>query len=152
MNLPQRFPYRAKWTTVVWSAIFFGLGTAVIAHESAHRVGSGAVLLWMLTLLSAPYTVVGLVLVFRRISLPCATLEIGPDGIVLPYGFLHPKRKRIIYMDIRVIHEERVRGWIFLVLHATTDFGRIAASLLPDEDAYTVVTSIVFGRPNLIQE
>ena len=150
MDLPQRFPDRAKWPTVVWSAIFFGLGTSVIAHASAHRVGWGAVLLWMLTLLSAPYTVVGLVLVFRRIALPCATLEIGQDGIVLPYGFLRRKSERVIYRDIRAVHEERVRGRTFLVLHATTDSGRIAASLLPNEDAYTVVTSILFGKPNLI--
>jgi hypothetical protein len=121
----------------------------MIAHEASHRLGWGAVLLWTVSLLSALYTLMALIPVFRRMAGSCPILELGKEALILPYGFLHKKTKKIGYADIRAVHEEKAHGQRVLVLHASRDYGRITASLLPDEDAYASVKRFLSGKANL---
>ena len=152
MDLPQRFPYRGRWPNVLWPSVFFGFGTAVIVNEAIHRVGWGAVLLWLVAFFSMLYTLMALLPVFRWMALSCPILELGNDGVILPHGFLHRKTKAIVYGDIRAVREERSRGQRVLILHTSTDFGRITASLLPDDDAYATVKKLLFKKANSLEK
>ncbi|HSY18632.1 MAG TPA: hypothetical protein VK815_09875 [Candidatus Acidoferrales bacterium] len=76
-------------------------------------------------------------------------LELSSDSIVLPYGFFHRKSKHIGYANIRAITEEKRYGQTVLIIHASTDYGKIAASLLSDTETYTAVKNFLFTKANL---
>lgn len=91
-----------------------------------------------LSALGAGFVVLAALLTVRRLSTE-AVLELGPEALLLPHGFLQRRIERIPYADLAEVSEVRVSGQTLLQLTTRRRRFTISASLLPDRPSYEAV-------------
>lgn len=158
MELPSRYPYNPKWQVILACAVFFGVGSALMAYKAAHNtVGliingiitlgpSGAtVFYWLIAALGASFVFLALLLTVRRIASP-QVLEVGVDALLLPHGRFQRQTSRIAYADIQGVSEVKVSGQTFLYVIAGGLRYTITASLFADIGTYTAVRDFLVSH------
>jgi hypothetical protein len=137
MHLPRRYSYDPQWRLIVFvlvaSAALLGL---VAIQWVSFRVGIA---------LGGALMVLALLLIVRRLALR-RFVELGPDALSLPTGFLQSHTTRIPYSDI-------TRAWeiglpLTVVLCIATDERRfdIPSTLLPDTESYVALRDFIFHQ------
>lgn len=146
MPLPTSFPYRVRWRAFVLLLGVAGGGTVILTRDALHATGGASIVSWLMAGVLLSITAVILGFFVRRFAFPPPMLELQHDRLVLPSGFLHRKRTTILYADLREVFEEKFQGRTALIVHGTTDAGRINAALLPNNQAYQVVKAFLYDQ------
>jgi hypothetical protein len=145
MNLPSRFSYNGRWHTAIAIALFFSACLAAVVTQAVHAAKWSAAYLWSVAALGGFLATISWLSILRRIFFP-REVAFDREGIQFPYGFLQIRLKRINYSDIHSVVEANIQGQKSVVFSTLKDYGRISASLLPDDETYRLIKAFLFTR------
>ena len=164
MSAEQVYPYRAKPTTMILGAVFFGAAGALMLHQA--QTNTRALLInglirldpseatvfyyvfGVLGLLFVPLAIFSLYASFTKKP----TLTLGPSSITVPPGALKGQTRTVAYADIQAIQHNKVNRQEFLKI--TPRGGKtitIAASLLPSKAVCATIRGELAARAKAAQ-
>lgn len=125
-----QYPYNLPWSVILWRLICVA---AVVCL---------ALLDWIplsITLgLSSFFLLLVLLLLIRRLILP-RQIELSPNALVLPTGFLHIRTAIIPYEEIESLSESRWAFGIVLYIHTDRRRYEIPCGFPIEPEAYVAV-------------
>jgi hypothetical protein len=137
VEIPQQYPYRGRDPVILFTGAFFGVGAFVLARQAELRTAGEVIPLWIMSVLCWLFALIVLHPFIWWFGVSVPTLQLGPEAVVFPSGFLHRKRRAIRYDDIRAVFEQKNQGQTILLVYGPTGAAsKIIASLLPDKESY----------------
>jgi len=134
MDLPRRYRYDPKWRLAL---LILGIGVLLVILVAARgRVGTRS--LRLAAVLASPFVVLALVVVSRRLVFR-RFIELEPDALLLPTGFLHLRTRRIELAEIRdVVDDPPGSGAVLWIKTEKGDFP-VWSVWLPEVGSYSRV-------------
>jgi len=157
-EVESEFPYRPKWSVIVWVTLFFGVGAAVIGHAASVQDTSlpifrvlglspshaGAVL-WVMFGLCTGFVAVGLFLAVFRL-LVSQRIALTANSVILPASRWTSRESAVEYSKITSLRFMEVRGQRFIKVSYQGGSFTITESQMPSESDFNMVVSVIEQR------
>jgi len=164
-TIDREYEYKSSWAVIIFCAIFFGAGAAVLGNAAATNdrglVINGIIPLtqngattfyWFLCALSIGFVAISALLTVHRLT-HHQRIAFTPQSIILPSSRWSSEETTINYDDITSLSGAKVNGQRFLyVFRNDGKQFTIAASLLPTRGSFNEVGELLHHRIRLHRE
>jgi hypothetical protein len=156
---PEReYPYRPRWTVIVFSGGFFGFAALVLGYRASNNrrgvIINGIIELgpdgatsfyYVLCALSVGFVIISVFLAFHRLVFK-QRLVFGTTTMTVPASRWSSATRQIAYRDIRRLSGMVVSGQTFLYVDHAGGRHTIVASMLPSQEAFEEVRALLTAK------
>jgi len=158
-DVEREYEYKPKWTLILFSGVFFGLGTVVLGAKATANerglilngiielgVDNATVFYWVLTALSCGFVLAAVFLAYHRVAIR-QRLMFGPVSMTVPASRWSRDVKHIAYRAIRELSATAINGQRFLyVTHSGGNYiinaGMLASKAVFEEVCEMLATKV----------
>lgn len=152
------YPYRMKWSTIIWTLLFFGSCSGALfvmaAENDQGLIINGlvelspqhaSVVILVLSGLGIMFVLLGIVTLVMRLMVH-QKIELTDTAIALPRSRWKDNMIRVPYGDIESLSVSQVFGQRFLSIDYGSGTFVISGSMLPKKEDLDVIHRLVSGR------
>jgi hypothetical protein len=155
--LGPEFPYRSRWTTIVFAGLFFAACALMLIHASTQGrglilngsirldPGQAAVFYEVLAGLCVVFVIGACLMACHRLTVP-QRLTFGPSAMRVPASGWSRETRQIAYCDIRKLSLVNVSRETFLEVHHARGKVTILASMLPSRQVFEEVRALLVAK------